>query len=95
MAYQITCINKDDRNNPYQRITHVGGSSGGPGGGAWKITQQEAITGIESGTWSFYVRQGAREVDVIVATSQYGNKYLKTAADGSEPNNLLSLPECR
>jgi len=26
--------------------------------------------------------------------SRFGNKYLKTVADGEQPNNLLSLPEC-
>lgn len=49
-VHQISCINKDDRNNPYERITHLGRTSGGEDGGAWRITQ---------------------------------------------PNNLLSLPECR
>lgn len=34
-------------------------------------------------------------VSVIVAVSRFGNKYLKTEADGEHPNNLLSLPECR
>ena len=29
---------------------------------------------------------------VTVAISRYGHKYLKTLADGEEPNNLLSLP---
>ena len=33
-------------------------------------------------------------VDVIVAISRFGNKYLKTEADGEQPNNLLSLYEC-
>lgn len=42
----------------------------------------------------FFVRVGSREVRVIVAESRYGNKYIKTEADGEQPNNLLSLPEC-
>jgi hypothetical protein len=31
---------------------------------------------------------------VVVAVSRYGNKYIKTTADGEQPDNLLSLPEC-
>lgn len=64
------------------------------GGGSWKITQEIAIEGIEDGAWAFYVNKQGSRVNVIVSTSRYGNKYLKTEADGEEPNNLLSLPEC-
>jgi hypothetical protein len=93
--HEITCINKSDRPNPHERITHVGGSTGGKDTrGSWKITQEEAIRGIESGTWAFYVTHGGRRVNVIVAVSRFGHKYLKTEADGEQPNNLLSLPEC-
>lgn len=90
--HQILGINKSDRPNPHERITHVGGRNGD--GSAWKITQQEAIAGVESGKWSFYVNRGGRTADVIVAVSRYGHKYLKTEADGEQPDNLLSLPEC-
>lgn len=95
-THEITCINKSDRQNPHERITHIGGKTGGENnGGPWKITQEKAIEGIEAGTWTFYVTKNDSRVNVVVATSRYGNKYLKTEADGEEPNNLLSLPECR
>src|SRR5690242_17790058 len=65
MAKQITCINKIDRNNPYERITHVGGTWG-------KITQQDAIRQIESRTESFYVSVRGHSVWVVVAVSRFG-----------------------
>jgi hypothetical protein len=90
---QIKCINKTERYNPHERIRAVGGTN--PDGTRWKLTQEEAIKAIEEGRYSFYVERpvGVR-VWVIVARSAQGNKYLKTEADGEQPNNLLSLPEC-
>jgi len=88
---QITCINKQDRDDPYERIVRVGGDTllGG-----WRKSQHEVIADIESHRNTFYVQTGLRRVDVIVRTSRYGNKYITTEADGESQNNLLSLPEC-
>lgn len=91
-SHEIKCINKLDRSNIHERILHIGGLN--PNNSRWKITQEAAIEGIENNTWSFYVKQGINKVDVIIATSAAGYRYLKTKNDSTESNNLLSLPEC-
>jgi hypothetical protein len=88
---QITCVNKTDRPNPHERIRYVGGEIAGV---RWKLSQEQAIAAIESDTIHFYVSAAGRTVKVVVAVSRWGNKYLKTEADGEQPDNLLSLPEC-
>ena len=89
----VQCITKGDRPNPHERITHIGGRNAD--GTAWKLSQQDAIEGIQAGKWAFFVRRAGHEVGVIVSVSRYGHKYLKTEADGDHPDNLLALPECR
>jgi Protein of unknown function (DUF3892) len=93
VANRIGCINKTDRYDAHDRIHSIGGTNSD--GGRWKRSQRQAIADIESGKYAFYVEKPAgHRVDVIVAVSRYGNKYLKTVADGEQPDNLLSLPEC-
>lgn len=88
---QISCINKSDRTNPHERIMSIGGIQNGK---RWKLSQQDAIAGIEKGSWKFYVSINGKSVWVVIAISPYGHKYLKTENDGTQQNNLLSLPEC-
>jgi hypothetical protein len=90
-SVQVSCINKRDRQSPHERISHIGGTN--PNGSAWKLSEDDAIAGIKAGTWSFFVNVRSQRVAVIIA-KHLGREYLKTEADGVEPNNLLSLPEC-
>jgi hypothetical protein len=90
--YEVICIRKSNRFDPHERIRGIGGVNAD--GTRWYTDQEQAIAWIENSHHEFFVRVGARDVHVIVAVSRYGNKYLKTEADGEQPNNLLSLPEC-
>ena len=90
--HEVKCVNKTDRQNPHERIKAIGGVN--PNGTNWKLNQEDAIQSIEAGKYAFFVKAGGHMVDVIVAVSRYGNKYLKTTADSEHPNNLLSLYEC-
>lgn len=89
--FQVTCINKNDRFNPYERITDVGIVTDQ---GTLRKTQKEIISYIEEGH-TFYVQAGGVKAYLEIAISPFDNKYIKTKADGKEPNNLLSLDECR
>lgn len=90
---QVRCIVKRDRTNAHERIKEIGGVN--PDRTAWKLTETTAIAGIKSGKYRFFVeRPAGHRVDVIVAKTATGHEYLKTVADGQQPNNLLALPEC-
>lgn len=92
--HQVRCINKKQHSNPHERITHIGGISNGT---RWKISSDDAIKGIETGQWAFYVEQvynGQVYTAEVEVASRNGRKYLKTKNDGESPDNLLSLPEC-
>src|SRR2546429_1088438 len=48
MLHQIRCVRRGDGAQPHERISHVGGGSGAR---SWLITVQQAIKGIEDGSW--------------------------------------------
>ncbi len=92
--YRIHCVGRSDRLNHDRRIRIIGGVNAD--GARWTVSEAAAIAGIESGQWSFYMPRAGHQVEIVVATSKYGNKYLKAADDdGLHPDGLLALPECR
>jgi hypothetical protein len=90
-SVEISSVNKQPRYNPHERISYVGGLNAD--GTRWKLSLDQAIQGIESGKWSFWTMGGGKRANVIVALHNM-HKYLKTVADGVQPDNLLALPEC-
>jgi len=59
-AIQVSCINKTPRFDPHLRIRNIGGVN--PNGSRWILSEEEAIAGIESGKWQFYVSRGGNSV---------------------------------
>ena len=92
-GYEILCIKKCDRTDPHEPILSLGGRN--EDGTAWKLAQQDTIDGIETGKRGYYARRGGGMANVVVAVGRFDHKYIKTEADGEQPDNLLSLPECR
>ena len=89
---RVQCINKTDRSSADERIRNIGGTS--TSGTRWRLAEAEAIKALENGTYSFYVERPAGDVVDVVVAQRLGHKYLKTTADGEQPDNLLALPEC-
>ena len=86
---QILCINKTDRQNAHERISRIGGKN--YDGSNWRLTLDSAIASIEKGEYEFYVSVNGNSVNVIIAKSALGNKYLKTVNDGEHPNNFKKI----
>lgn len=83
---QVTCINKQPRENPYEGITHLGNSTG-------KWTRKDVIDWIEAKTHTFFTQVDGKRADIGVVNGPTG-KYLRTYADGVWNDNLLALAEC-
>ena len=88
---EIESINKSEGINPFERISHVGGTNHCR---PWRMTQKKAIEYIENGTYLFFIVKEYAKMDVVIATDSDKNKYLKSFADGVTPDNLLKLKEC-
>lgn len=87
---QVSCINKQPRQNPHEGITHLGGLAGG----GWKWTRQQVIDSIERRDNTFYTLVDGNRGDIGIVRGPNG-PYLRTYRDGRWNDNLLSLPECR
>lgn len=83
---RVTCINKQPRNNPYEGITHLGGSG-------WKWPRKQVIESIRAKTNTFYTLVNGNRGNIGVVDGADG-PYLRTYADDKWNDNLLSLPEC-
>jgi hypothetical protein len=96
--WEVTCINKQPRDNIFHPIQNIGGIA--PDGTRFLLAEKQVIEMIEAGR-NFYVNgaDGSRaQVAVLLhyppGYEVSGKRYLATSADSSKLDNLLSLPEC-
>ncbi len=89
--HEIRTVTLSNSSNIHKRILFISGHN--PNGYRWKLTQKEAIDGIESGEWNFYVLKGDEKLDVLIAVGPTGEPYLKTEADMPGVYYLLELPQ--
>lgn len=96
MSVRITCINKDGGNHydPHEAISHLG----------WideitkkagKATRMQMVDFLEKGGSAYVKDFWGNLTYLVIRISRFGNKYVKTVADGRETNNLLELVECK
>jgi Protein of unknown function (DUF3892) len=88
---QVTCITKPNPNSPHEHITHLGNPAGN-----WIWTREQVIQSIDAKTNTFYVADPATSKRAYIGVVREAGKlpYLRTHADGSWNNNLLSLNQC-
>lgn len=88
---QVTCITKPNLNSPHEHITHLGNPAS-----SWIWTREQVIQSIDSKTNTFYVADPATSKRAYIGVVREAGKlpYLRTYADGSWNNNLLSLNQC-
>lgn len=87
---QVTCIIKPHPQSPHEHITHLGNQP------TWLWTREQVITSIDAKTNTFFVRdpQSGKRADVGVVREAGKAPYVRTYADGTWNNNLLSLKQC-
>ena len=95
MSVKITCINKDNGHHydPHLAITDLGWINEQTNE-AGKSTRIEMVEFIERGGKAYVKDFLGKIAFLVVRTSYFGNKFVKTVADNRETNNLLELNEC-
>ncbi len=88
---EVLYVDKSSNLNPVDRILNIGGINAL--GNLWKLSQQQAIIGLESGTWEYFIKKSDKVLDIIIAQDKEGTKYLKTKEDSEQPDSLLTLSE--
>ena len=95
MAVRITCIKKSNgfHENPYTAITELGWTSDNDGKSGTS-TRFQIVEFLENGGVAYVIDNLGNKANLITAETNSGLKYVKTVADETKTDNLLSLKEC-
>jgi len=90
-SHEILFVRRTANTTAEPTITHVGGKL--KEGVPWSIPIADAINGIQSGRFEFYIMNGDGKAEnlTIGRHSSYG-MFLKTTHDKGKPERLLRLP---
>jgi len=88
---EVTCITKPRPESPHEHITHLGNPRA-----PWKWTREQVIESIEAKSNTFFVLDpvSKKRSDIAVVRPTGQPPYVRTYADGTWNNNLLSLNQC-
>ncbi len=86
---QVKWVDKSDRGEVHERIRHIGGESRRM---QWMHTQEQAIESIEQGLFAYYVEKDAHPLQVDVAQTADGKKYLTIKIGDGQSKLPLDLP---
>ncbi|MEB2778605.1 DUF3892 domain-containing protein [Algoriphagus sp. D3-2-R+10] len=87
---RILCSKKNKKETFNRDITHIGGVNGT--GEKWTISVHDAIAGIHSGLYEFYIVEHLKELDVRITGDI--EKSLTATGQGYLHNLLDDLPDC-
>lgn len=87
---RILCSLKSDLGNQKKLITHVGGVNGS--GERWTISNKEAISGLHSGHYEFYIVEKFKELKVTIEGVEFPTLF--SSGNGLSHNLLEDLPDC-
>lgn len=91
MAIRITCINRSNRYSNQEEISYLGWTEDYTNRQG-KYTPSEMYDWIEKGLDAYVLIKGQRVR--VIGAKRNDTKYVKTEADTTTSNNLLSLMEC-
>ena len=91
-SHEILFVKRTPSAESVFNITHIGGRL--KEGAEWSIPCDEAIKGIRSGRFEFYIQNEAGETEkLVVAQHRKIGTYLKTEREKGTPHTLLKLPD--